>query len=38
MKNIKDKMKIGIITYEISTLAGGTQLSLTLGSELQKEF
>ena len=30
-------MKIGILAYDLSTLAGGTQLSLTLGSELQKE-
>lgn len=30
-------MKIGIITYDLSTLAGGTQLALTLGRELQKE-
>jgi len=30
-------MKIGIIAYDLSTLAGGTRLSLTLGSELQKE-
>ena len=30
-------MKIGIIAYDLSTLAGGTQLSLTLGNELQKE-
>lgn len=27
MKNIKDNMKIGIVTYDLSTLAGGTQLS-----------
>lgn len=37
MKNIEGKMKIGIIAYDLSTLAGGTQLSLTLGNELQKE-
>lgn len=30
-------MKVGIIVYDLSTLAGGTQLSLTLGNELQKE-
>jgi len=30
-------MKIGIMSYDLSTLAGGTQLSLTLGNELQKE-
>ena len=37
MKSMEDEMKIGIITYDLSILAGGTQLSLTLGSELQKE-
>lgn len=30
-------MKIGIIVYDLSTLAGGTNLALTLGRELQKE-
>lgn len=30
-------MRIGIISYDLSILAGGTQLSLTLGNELQKE-
>ena len=30
-------MKIGIISYDLSLLAGGNQLSLTLGNELQKE-
>lgn len=30
-------MKIGILAYDLSTLAGGTNLALTLGRELQKE-
>ena len=29
-------MKIGIIIYDLSTLAGGKNLSFTLGKELQK--
>ena len=30
-------MKIGILVYNLSTLAGGANLALTLGSELQKK-
>jgi glycosyltransferase involved in cell wall biosynthesis len=32
-----DKIKIGLLAYDLSTLAGGTNLALTLGRELQKE-
>jgi len=31
------KVKIGLLAYDLSTIAGGTNLALTLGSELQKE-
>ncbi len=30
-------LRIGLIAYDLSTLAGGTNLALTLGRELQKE-
>ena len=30
-------MKIGLLAYDLSDIAGGTNLALTLGSELQKE-
>jgi len=37
MKHTANKTKIGLLAYDLSTLAGGTNLALTLGSELQKE-
>ena len=37
IKNDGNKLRIGLIAYDLSTLAGGTNLALTLGRELQKE-
>lgn len=34
---MQNKLRIGLIAYDLSSLAGGTNLALTLGRELQKE-
>jgi len=37
MKHTEDKIRIGLLAYDLSTLAGGTNLALALGRELQKD-
>ena len=34
---MQNRLRIGLIAYDLSTLAGGTNLALSLGRELQKE-
>ncbi len=33
----KDKIRVGLLAYDLSTLAGGTTLALALGRELRKD-